>query len=238
MYDLHKGKYGAPRITKDLQANNIKCSHNRVARRMQAMNIQAKAKRKFKATTDSNHKHPVYPNVLNRDFSANSPNQKYVSDITYIWTKEGWLYLCVFMDLFSRSIVGWSMNNRMDKSLVCDALTMALFRRGFPKNVVVHSDRGSQYASQEYRNLLKNHSLIGSMSRKGNCWDNSCAESFFHTLKVDHVNDYFYETRAEAKQSIFEYIELYYNKSRRHSSIDYLAPEEYEKMYYTRLKAS
>ena len=219
-------------MTTELQAKDIRCSRNRVARRMQAMNMQAKAKRKFKATTDSKHALPVFPNVLNRNFTATAPGQKWVTDITYVWTQSGWLYLCVFMDLYARSIIGWSMGKRINKALVCDALTMALWRTGFPKGVVVHSDRGSQYASKKYRKLLKAHKLVGSMSRKGNCWDNACAESFFHTLKVEHVHDYVYKTHEEAKQSIFEYIEMYYNKVRRHSAIGNCTPHEFENISY------
>ena len=232
VYQFHGGKYGSPRICRDLKDQGIKCTENRVAKRMRAMDMKAKGKTKFKMTTDSKHSLPIYENVLNRDFSAPLPNQKWVSDITYIWTQEGWLYLCTFMDLCSRSIIGWSMGPRINKALVCDALMMALWRRGFPKGVIVHSDRGSQYASKKYRKLLKVHGLIGSMSRKGNCWDNACAESFFRTLKVEHVNDYFYRTREEAKQSIFGYIEGYYNKLRRHSSIGYCTPEQYENIRY------
>ena len=232
VYEANQGNYGSPRITKDLQAANIPCSENRVSRRMAAMGIKAKGKKKFKATTDSNHKHPVFDNLLKRNFYASAPNQKWVSDITYVWTDEGWLYLCVYLDLFSRSVIGWSMGKRINRQLVCDALTMALWRRGFPKNVIVHTDRGSQYASKQYRRLLKNHGLIGSMSRKGDCWDNSVAESFFKTLKYEHVNDFSFKTRAQAKQEIFEYIEVYYNKKRRHSYLGYLSPEMFEKVAY------
>jgi len=226
----HGCKYGAPRITRELQAKGLPCSANRVARRMQSMKLKAKGKRKFKATTDSKHNLPIFDNLLNRDFTATAPNQKWVTDITYLSTREGWLYLCVYIDLYSRSVIGWSMNKRMTKALVCDALTMALWRRGFPKDVIVHSDRGSQYASKRYRHLLKAHDLHGSMSKKGDCWDNACAESFFGSLKVEHAYDFDYTTREEAKQSIFEYIELYYNKRRRHSAIGYNIPEEFELM--------
>lgn len=232
VFQLHKGKYGSPRITQDLKCEDIDCSENRVARRMKIMELKAKGRRKYKATTDSGHQMPVFANVLDRDFTATAPNQKYVSDITYIWTQEGWLYLCVFIDLYSRSIIGWSMNKSMNKDLVCNALIMALWRRGFPRGVIVHSDRGSQYASKKYRQLLQTNGLIGSMSRKGNCWDNACAESFFRTLKVEHIYDYNYETRDKAKQSIFEYIEAYYNKIRRHSTIGYYTPEQFEKLAY------
>lgn len=192
------------------------------------MNIVAIAKKKYKVTTDSQHSLPIYKNLLNRDFTTTTINQKWSGDITYIRTDEGWLYLAVIIDLHSRAVIGWAMNKRMTKELVCNALMMALFRRGFPKNVIMHTDRGSQYASNSYRKLLACHHLIGSMSRKGNCWDNAIAESFFHTLKVELINDQRFESREKAKLSIFEYIESYYNRKRRHSSIDYMTPLELE----------
>ena len=232
VYEANKRRYGSPRITKELQAANIPCSENRVTRRMAALGIKAKGKKKFKATTDSKHQLPIFSNLLKRDFTASAPNKKWVSDISYVWTTEGWLYLCVFIDLFSRSVIGWSMSKRINKQLVCDALTMALWRRGFPRGVIVHTDRGSQYASKRYRELLKNNGLIGSMSRKGDCWDNSVAESFFKTIKYEHLYDFSFKTREHAKQEIFEYIEVYYNKKRRHSYLGYLSPENFEKMAY------
>ena len=192
------------------------------------MGLVAIAKKKFKVTTDSEHSLPVYSNVLNRNFTTTAINQKWVGDITYIPTKEGWLYLAVIIDLHSRAIIGWSMNKRMTKDLVCRALLMALFKRGFPKKVIMHSDRGSQYASKKHQKLLEVYDLIGSMSRKGNCWDNAIAESFFHTLKVELVNSAQFATRGEAKLAIFEYIEGYYNRRRMHSAINYYAPMEFE----------
>jgi len=228
----NRGRYGSPRITQALHDEGIVCSENRVAKRMSALGIQAKGKRKFKATTDSTHQLPIYENVLNRDFYAASPNEKWVSDITYVWTMQGWLYLCVYIDLHSRSVIGWSMSKRINKQLVCDALMMALWRRGFPKGVIVHSDRGSQYASKKYQKMLLAYGLIGSMSRKGNCWDNSVAESFFHTIKCELMYDIIYQTRGQAKQSIFEYIETYYNKKRKHSYLGYLTPDKFENKSY------
>jgi putative transposase len=228
----HRGRYGSPRITQELHDEGIACSENRVAKRMSALGIHAKGKRKFKATTDSTHQLPIYENVLNRDFYAASPNEKWISDITYVWTMQGWLYLCVYIDLHSRSVIGWSMSNRINKQLVCDALMMALWRRGFPKGVIVHSDRGSQYASKKYQKMLLAYGLIGSMSRKGNCWDNSVAESFFHTIKCELMYDIIYQTREQAKQSIFEYIETYYNKKRKHSYLGYLTPDKFENKSY------
>ncbi|PJB10999.1 MAG: IS3 family transposase, partial [Gammaproteobacteria bacterium CG_4_9_14_3_um_filter_38_9] len=165
---------------------------------------QAIAKHKFKVTTDSAHALPVFKNILNRDFNMTKINQKWCCDIIYIRTDEGWLYLAVVIDLYSRAVISWSMNQRINKALVCDALTMALFRRKFPKDVIVHSDRGSQYCSAVYQDLLQNNRLIGSMSRKGNCWDNAIAESFFHTLKIELVHTQQYATREQAKQSIFQ----------------------------------
>lgn len=228
IFDQHKQRYGSPRITRVLKAQNEDCSDTRVARRMKAMNLKAIAKKKFKVTTDSNHQNPVFDNILNRDFGTTSINQKWASDISYIYTQEGWMYLAVVIDLHSRAVIGWSMDKTMKSQLVCDALMMALFKRKFPQGVIVHSDRGSQYCSKHYRNIIKNYKLIGSMSRKGNCWDNAIAESFFHTLKVELVHENCYQTRAIAKQSIFEYIECYYNQKRWHSAIDYRAPIELE----------
>lgn len=193
---------------------------------MKHLGLRAVAKKKFKATTDSRHNKPIYANVLSRDLSTVRINQKWVSDITYVATKEGWLYLAVVIDVHSRAVIGWAMDRNMKKQLVCDALLMALFKHKFPQGVIVHSDRGSQYASEKYRNILSSNQLIGSMSRRGNCWDNAVAESFFHTLKVELVQQQLYLTRQDARQSIFQYIEGYYNRKRMHSAIDYGIPIE------------
>jgi len=184
IYKKHKSRYGAPRITDELHASGTVCGKNRVKRRMKHLGLRAKAKKKFKVTTDSKHNLPVAPNLLNRDFTASKPNQKWAGDISYIWTDEGWMYLAVVIDLYSRAVVGWSMQSTMTKQLVCDALMMALWRRGFPKEVLFHSDRGSQYCSQDYQIMLKRYGLLCSMSRKGNCWDNAVAESLFHSIKT------------------------------------------------------
>lgn len=224
----NKGRYGVPRITRALNATGENYSHTRVERRMIAMNLKASAKKKFKVTTDSEHNKPIYENILNRDFTTTRLNQKWTGDISYIKTDEGWIYLAVIIDLYSRAIIGWSMNSRMTQDLVCNALLMALFKRKFPIGVIVHSDRGSQYCSNKYRQIIKNNQLIGSMSRKGNCWDNAVTESFFHTLKVELVHETSYKSRDLAKQSIFQYIEEYYNNKRIHSSIDYKTPAEVE----------
>ena len=228
LFEKHHGRYGSPRLTDELTEQGEICSKNRVARRMRQLNLYAKAKKKFKVTTDSKHRLPVAENILNRDFSATSANQKWVGDISYIWTKEGWLYLAVVIDLYSRAVVGWSMQPTMSKQLVCDALTMALWRRGFPHGVLFHSDRGSQYCSDDYQKLLKKNGMISSMSRKGNCWDNAVAESFFHTIKTELIYNCSYSTREEAEKSIFNYIEVYYNRIRRHSAVGSIAPINFE----------
>jgi len=224
----HQQRYGAPRITKTLHHEGLTCSENRIARRMRALNLQAIQTKKFKVTTDSKHSRPVAPDLLEQDFGAVAPNQKWTADISYVWTDEGWLYLAVVMDLFSRAIVGWSMNRRMTQQLVCDALTMAVFRRNFPKGTILHSDRGSQYCSQKYQGLIRSNGLRCSMGRKANCYDNAVTESFFHTLKVELVHRERYGTRCKAQVSIFEYIETYYNRQRRHSAIGYQSPMVFE----------
>lgn len=224
----HKRRYGADRITQDLQDQGLACSENRVARRMQVLGLKARQAKKFKATTDSEHSLPVAPDRLQQNFTTCAPNRKWVSDITYVWTRQGWLYLAVVIDLYSRAVVGWAMAPRMTQELVCNALMMALFRRGFPKGVIVHSDRGSQYCSKRYQRLLRLNGLLCSMSRKGCCYDNAAAESFFHTLKVELIHEEDYGNRELARQSIFEYIETYYNRQRRHSTIGYQIPMLFE----------
>lgn len=229
--ELHKKSYrayGSPRITKDLKATGIKCGENRVARIMKVHGIVGKAAKKFKATTDSKHNLPIAENLLKQNFVTEKPNTVWVSDITYIWTLEGWLYLAVILDLYSRQVVGWAMSNRMTSGLVIKALYQAIGRRNPGIGCVFHSDRGVQYASADFRDVLKVYGFIQSMSRKGNCYDNAVAESFFHTLKTEHVYDYRYETRAEATQSIFEYIEMFYNRQRRHSTLGYRSPVSFE----------
>lgn len=228
LYDEHKKRYGAPRITKELHAMGENCSRKRVALRMRKMGLIALAAKKFKATTNSRHNLPLYENILNRDFTTTNINQKWCSDLTYIHTNEGWLYVATVIDLHSRAVIGWSMDKTMNKDLVCDALLMALSKRKYPNNVIVHSDRGSQYCAEQYRNIIAKYNLIGSMSRKGNCWDNAVAETFFHNLKVELVHECNYDTREQAKLSIFQYIEHYYNRKRLHSALDYRTPNEVE----------
>lgn len=228
MFEQRKGRSGSPNITRDLHEAGERCNRKTVADSMKRQGLRAKAAKKFKVTTDSKHDLPVAPNRLNREFTADCPNQKWAGDITYLWTDEGWMHLAVIIDLYSRAVIGWSLSNRMTRQLVCDALTMALWRRGFPKGVLVHSDRGSQYCSGDYQQLLNDHQLICSMSRKGNCWDNAIAESFFHTLKVEAIRDERFQTREELQQTVFEYIEVDYNRNRRHSAIGHISPMAFE----------
>ena len=223
-----KERNGARRIQVDLAELDMTPDIKTIRNSMIRQGLVPKAAREFKVTTDSKHNQPVAPNLLEQDFTASAPNQKWVGDITYLFTSEGWLYLAVIIDLYSRSVVGWSMSNRMTATLVCDALKMALFRRGFPEGIIVHSDRGSQYCSNDYRDLIKKHRLTQSMSRKGNCWDNACAESFFHSLKVEALQDEPIMDREHMRRAVFEYIEVDYNKTRRHSAIGYLSPENFE----------
>lgn len=228
IFEQHRGRYGAPRITEQLNQEGHAVNRKTVAKSLKKQKLRARAAKKFKATTNSNHNLPVAPNLLKQDFTATAPNQKWVGDITYLWTDEGWLYLAVVIDLYSRSVVGWAMDHHMKAGLVCDALTMALQRRGAPKGVIVHSDRGSQYCSTSYQKMIKNHSFKCSMSKRGDCYDNACAESFFHSLKVELTHGSRYETRAQLRREIFEYIETYYNTVRLHSSNNYTAPNDFE----------
>lgn len=229
LFEKHKKRYGAPRIAKDLRDEGILCGRHRTARIMRENGLKARAKKKFKVTTDSWHKLPIAPNLLNQDFKVNRPNQVWVSDITYIWTREGWMYLCTIIDLYSRKVVGWAMNKRMTKEFVIRALDQAYYRRRPGKGLIFHSDRGSQYASHAFRKRLAQYGMIQSMSGKGNCYDNAVAESFFRTLKTELIYEEVYLTREQAKQSIFEYIEVYYNRIRRHSFIDYFSPDAFER---------
>ena len=228
IYVEHKGRYGVPRIKDELSDQGLKVNKKRVENRMKALKLKGKQARKFKVTTDSNHQSPVAENLLNQNFTATDINQKWAGDITYVWTKSGWLYLAVIIDLFSRQVIGWSLSNRINKELVCNALQMALWRRRFPKGVIVHTDRGSQYCSKKYQRMLQDNQLVCSMSGKGCCYDNAVSETFFHTLKVECLFDYSFANREDAKQIIFEYIEIYYNKKRKHSTIGYKTPSQYE----------
>ena len=223
-----KGRYGSPRVHAELVARGHACCVNFVAKLMREAGIAAKTKRKFKQTTDANHSMPVAENVLDRRFDPEQQNASWCADVTYIPTREGWLYLAVVEDLFSRMVVGWSMDRTMTSRLVVDALEMALARRVVGPELVAHSDRGSQYASEHYRRRLREERIGCSMSRRGNCWDNAPMESFFASLKKELVHHEDYATRAQARSSIFEYIEAFYNAKRRHSSLGYVSPAEYE----------
>lgn len=228
-FAVRKGRSGAVGLTLDLDEQGHKYNRKTVAASMKRQGLVAKAAKKYKATTDSDHNLPVAPNRLGQDFSANAPNQKWVCDITYLWTGEGWLYLAVVLDLFSRMVVGWAMDRRMKADLVCDALQMALWRRRMPRGVMVHSDRGSQYCSRMYQALLVKRDLIRSMGGKGNCYDNAVAESFFHTLKVETIHGEDFATREAMRQAVFEYIEVDYNRTRRHSANGHISPLAFEK---------
>lgn len=227
-FDESRSRSGSPRLTLELCEKGISLDKKTVANSMKRQSLRAKAARKFRATTQSAHDRPVAPNLLNRNFTAKRRNQKYVSDITYLWTDEGWLYLVVFIDLYSRAVVGWALSSRMTSDLVCDAFSMAMMRRGNPKNVIVHSDRGIQYCSRKFQDLLRKHRCRSSMSRKGDCWDNAVAESFFRSLKIEAVYGERFESREKLRQSVFEYIEVYYNRVRLHSANGYISPAVFE----------
>lgn len=228
LFKAFKGRYGAPRLTRELKQAGFPCNLKTVADSLRRQGLRAKAARKFKATTNSRHNLPVSPNLLQQNFRMSAPNQAWAGDITYLWTDEGWLYLAVMIDLYSRKVIGWAMSERMAADLVCDALQMALWKRKRPRGVIVHSDRGSQYCSSAYQSLIARHQLRGSMSAKGNCYDNACAESFFHSLKVEAIHGERFRTRKAMRQAVFEYIEVDYNRQRRHSTNGYLSPEAFE----------
>lgn len=225
----YQDAYGAVRVHRELVAQGHACNRKTVARCMKQAGIRAKTVRKFRvSTTDSKHPHPVARNVVDRDFAPSRKNETWTADVTYIPTGEGWLYLAAVEDLYSRKIVGWSMSERMESRLVVDALEMAIQRELPGEGLTAHSDRGVQYASEHYQTLLKKHAVTCSMSRKGNCWDNAPMESFFATLKKELVHHERYGTRQEARQSLFEYIETFYNRIRRHSTLGYVSPEQFE----------
>jgi putative transposase len=221
---------GSPMITADLRSESefSKVSRNRVARHMQAMELKCRTTRKFVVTTDSRHNEPVAPNILDRQFSPESPNTAWVSDITYVKVGSNWNYLTVFIDLYSRLVVGWDLSESLERHSVMHAFQKALWRRRPSSGLLIHSDRGVQYASADFRNLLKKNQFVQSMSRKGNCWDNAVAESFFHTLKTQLVYHNRFLNKADAQQALFNYIEVYYNRRRRHSTNGYKSPASYE----------
>ena len=231
--DVHRSSrknYGSPRIFDQLIGMGHKVGKTKVERTMKKHGIRAKTKRKFRHTTDSKHNLPVAPNLLDRNFSPDKPNQVWASDITYVWTREGWLFLAVIVDLFSRQVVSWSLDKTMTKELVCSSLRQAYFRRKPGTGLLFHSDRGSQYCSKEFRRQLKQYRMLQSQSRKANCWDNACVESFFHTLKTEMIYHEDFETRDQAHRAIFEWVEAYYNRQRIHSTLGYKSPVDFERM--------
>ena len=224
-----RNNYGTrPIRDKLIELYGLIISRKRISSIMKDLNLKVKVKKRYKNTTDSNHNLPIAPNILNRDFYASNPNEKWIGDITYISTGEGWLYLATVIDLYSRKVVGWSMDDTMKVSLVNDALNMAITQRNPPSGLLWHTDRGSQYASYSHKDLLVKNNITASMSRKGNCWDNAVAESFFKTLKSDLIYDEYFYTKKQAKYRIFEYIEFHYNRVRSHSYLDNLSPTKFE----------
>ena len=237
---IHKASretYGSPRVHMELQAMGIAVSRKRVARLMRTLGLESPRKKRFKATTDSKHDMPVAENVLDRKFEVEAPDLAWVTDITYVWTDEGWLYLAAILDLFSRRVVGFAMSARIDRALVLQALRHAAGRRLPDAGLTHHSDRGSQYASADYRRALRDLQIVCSMSRKGNSWDNAVAESFFATQKTELVYRRRFATRAEAREAIFDFIETFYNPRRRHSTLGYLSPMEFEKKFIEEKKS-
>jgi putative transposase len=230
--------YGSPKITKALNNQGVQVSERTVSRLMTQNQIRSKTVRKYKATTNSKHQLPVHDNVLDRQFTATKPNEKWVTDITYVQTGEGWLYLASVMDLFSRRIVGWKASDRMTKELVLEALNHAVQATRPTPGLIHHSDRGSQYASLDYQKELNEHEMIGSMSRKGNCYDNACIESFHGILKRELIYLNRFKTRQEALHALFEYIEVFYNRKRIHSTIGYLSPSQFEQQFYQQQKTA
>lgn len=233
LFELHNENYGTRRLVIELKKQGFEVGRYRVRSLMKKHHLFVKQKYRFKVTTDSNHHSPIAENLLNREFEVDRANKVWTTDITYLWTNQGWLYLAVVIDLFSRQIIGWSVQDHMCTSLCLDALKMAWFRRKCPDGVMHHSDRGSQYASLEYRNQLSDYNMIQSMSRKGNCWDNSPTERVFRTLKSEWLNRFNFQTKAEAIKEVWYYIG-YYNSERIHSTLKYQTPMAFEKQYFLR----
>ena len=231
-------RYGSPRVHAELRGRGKNIGRKRVAKLMRKQGLRARGKRRFRTTTDAAHEFPVARNVLKRQFEVKAPNTTWVTDITYIWTHDGWLYLAVILDLFSRRVVGWSMSERITRKLALSALNMALRHRQPPRGLIHHSDRGSQYASGDYRRALATNGIVCSMSRRGDCWDNAVAESFFSTIKLELVYENDWATRTAARAAIFEYLEVFYNGERRHSSLGYLSPVAFEHAHEERSLAA
>ena len=223
------GSYGRPRMTEELKEIGLNVGHRRVGRLMRQNGISVVRTRKHKVTTDSNHKFNIAPNLLDRNFAADAPNQKWAGDITYIWTREGWLYLAVILDLHSRRVIGWAVGNRMKRDLAIRALKMAIAFRAPPKDCIHHTDRGSQYCSHDYQKILRQHGFKASMSGKGNCYDNAAVETFFKTIKAELIWRDTWETRRQAEMAIFEYINGFYNPRRRHSALGWKRPVAFER---------
>ena len=232
VYEASKHRYGSVKITQKLEKCGKKYGRNRVANRMRKMGIASKVRKKFRVTTNSKHSYPVAPNRLNRNFTTSAPNKVWVSDITYIRTKLGWSYLTVFIDLFSRIVTGWAVSTSLNHEMVLEALHKALLRRQPGKGLIVHSDQGVQYACDEFREILKSHGFIQSMSRKGDCWDNAVAESFFKTAKTEWAYHVDLQDIHHVKREIFEYLEIFYNRERLHATLGYRSPAEYEQLEY------
>ena len=229
LFAASRGSLGSRMMMQNLREEGFEIGRDKTRRLMKVLKLKVKQKRKYKVTTDSKHKLPVAKNVLNREFSPSAPNQVWATDITFLWTQQGWIYLAVVIDLYSRRVVGWSIDRRMKKALVIRALMMAVNLRKPPPGLIHHSDRGSQYASHDYQKLLKQYGMICSMSRKGNCWDNSPVERFFGSLKREWTGDRLYRTRQEAIADVREYVAVYYNSKRLHSTLGYSTPMDYEK---------
>lgn len=231
-FESSRKTYGSPRIKQELDSKGIAAGRHRIARLMKQAGIKARRPRKFKVTTDSSHKLERAPNLVQRRFEefATGANRLWVTDLTYVWTQQGWLYLCVFLDVYSRKVVGFSIDGSMEAAMVNDGLKMAFRRRDIKDGLMIHSDQGIQYASSEFRSLLKAFNVVQSMSRKGDCWDNSIAESFFATIKRELIDRQPWISKAQAKAAITEWIECFYNRKRRHSSIGGISPVEYERL--------
>lgn len=224
-----RGTYGSRRMVKSLKDQGYNVGRCRARSLMKKAGLEVKRPRKFKRTTDSRHQLPVAPNLVNQQFQVEQPNQIWCGDITYLWTLEGWLYLAVIIDLYSRKAVGWALSSRLTTPLVLEALRMAYWRRKPTQGLIHHSDRGSQYAAEDFQRQLKTFGLIPSMSRKGDCYDNAVAESFFHSLKNEQIGDQAYSTREEARRAVIDYIEMFYNSRRLHSFLGYVSPNDFEK---------
>jgi len=241
IHKMSRGDYGSPRVHRELQKRGERVSRKRVAQLMGEEGLRGKKRRRFVVTTNSSHAYPVAPNLLDRKFAVeeiDGPDRVWVADITYVPTREGWLYLAIVLDLASRLVVGWSMGETLESSLAIDALNMAFRQRRPAAGLLHHSDRGSQYASNEYRALLEEKKAVASMSRKGNCWDNAVAESFFATVEIELIQDEDWHTRNEARAAIFDFIEVWYNRQRMHSSLEYLTPAEFDKRLWEAPRAA